>query len=202
MTRAAARARPSMTFEEFQAFVAAQPDGERWELVDGQAIMNAWPTDYHQAIVGNINSYLLNHKNARGSVWLPLTGHGVLVPGVPEERAPAPDILVRPEALTGQSYSRDPIVVFEVLSPSNDKADRAWRYKAYTSVPSIQQYVVVEQNAVRVVVMNRIENWVERVTDDINGSVQLEAIGVMLPMAEIYRWTGFDPWHSPGTAPG
>ena len=115
------------------------------------------------------------------------------VPGVPEERAPAPDILVRPEAFTGQSYSRDPIVVFEVLSPSNDKADRAWRYKAYTSVPSIQQYVVVEQNAVRVVVMNRAENWVERITDDINGCVQLDAIGVTLPMAEIYRWTGFDP---------
>ena len=198
MTRAAARAHPRMTFEEFQAFVAAQPDGERWELVDGQAVMNAWPTDYHQAIVGNVNTFLLNHKNAHGSAWLPLPGHGVPVPGVPEQRAPAPDIVVRPDALTGQSYSRDPIVVFEVLSPSNNKADHDWRFMAYSSVPSIQQYVVVEQSTIRVAVMNRSENWAERVIDAIDSEVVLDAIGVRLPLAEIYRWTGFDPGMSPG----
>lgn len=193
MTHAAVETRPSMTFEAFRAFTDTRPDDERWELVDGQAVMNAAPADVHQIIVGNIHAFLLVHKNTHGSDWMPLPGHGVPVRGNAVDSVPIPDVLVRPDVVTGQSYTRDPIVAFEVMSPSNDRADRAWRLRAYASVPSIRHYVIVEQKTVRVAVLNRKNDWAEHVFDDIRAEVELDAIGLTLPLAEIYRWTGFDP---------
>ena len=198
MTRPVLRVPPAMTFEEFQAFAAARPDGERWELVDGQAVLNASPTDIHQIIVANVTAFLLNHANAHETGWLPLPGHSVPVPGVPKENAPVPDIVVRSGSLTGESYSREPVVVFEVLSTSNDEADRIWRQTAYASVPSIQHYVVIEQKAVRVSVLNRASGWRDDPIEDIRADAPLTALGLDLPLAVIYRHTGFDPRHTAG----
>ena len=33
-----------MTVEEFYAFTDARPDGEKWELIDGEAVLNASPS--------------------------------------------------------------------------------------------------------------------------------------------------------------
>ena len=43
-----------LTVEEFLAFTDTRPDGERWELIEGVAILNPSPTDYHQIVVANI----------------------------------------------------------------------------------------------------------------------------------------------------
>ena len=43
-----------MTVEEFYAFTDTRPDEEKWELVDGEPILNAAPSDMHQWIVKNV----------------------------------------------------------------------------------------------------------------------------------------------------
>ena len=37
-----------MSDEEFLGFVAKRPDGERWQLIDGVAVMMPPPTKAHQ----------------------------------------------------------------------------------------------------------------------------------------------------------
>ena len=43
-----------MTVEEFYAFTDARPDEEKWELIDGEPVLNAAPGNRHQLILGNI----------------------------------------------------------------------------------------------------------------------------------------------------
>ena len=43
-----------MTVEDFFAFTDARPDEEKWELIDGEPVLNATPSYVHQRIVGNI----------------------------------------------------------------------------------------------------------------------------------------------------
>lgn len=148
MSRTAELARP-MTFEDFLACVEERPDGGRWELVNGVPVLNAWPTDVHQVIVRNINTLLLNHKNAHDSPWIPLSGYTVPAPSSMNSAA-IPDIVVKPDDLTGQPFSPDPIAVIEVLSRSNTKADRQWRLNAYAATASIEPYLMVEQRRVQV----------------------------------------------------
>jgi hypothetical protein len=43
-----------MTIEEFLAFADSRPDGERWELIEGVAIISPSPVEHRQVIVLNI----------------------------------------------------------------------------------------------------------------------------------------------------
>ena len=40
-----------MTVGEFYAFTDTRPDEEKWELIDGEPILNASPSDFHQKIL-------------------------------------------------------------------------------------------------------------------------------------------------------
>jgi len=39
-----------MTVEEYFAFTETRPDNEKWELIDGEPILNASPSRSHQTI--------------------------------------------------------------------------------------------------------------------------------------------------------
>lgn len=48
MADAAQRQRPRLSVELFRGFLESRPDEERWELIDGVAVMMAPPTLAHQ----------------------------------------------------------------------------------------------------------------------------------------------------------
>ena len=58
--------------------------------------------------------------------------------------------------------TEDALVLFEVLSRSNTKADQAWRRKVYASVPNCQHYVTVSLKAVEVDAYDRDSRWKRR----------------------------------------
>ena len=70
---------------------------------------------------------------------------------------------MKPDDLTGQPFSPDPIAVIEVLSRSNTtrndrrhgEADRQWRLDAYAATTSIEPYLLVEQRRVQVVLYDQ-----------------------------------------------
>ena len=43
-----------LTIEEFLAMYEERPDGEKWELIEGVAVMSPSPVDIHQIIVANL----------------------------------------------------------------------------------------------------------------------------------------------------
>jgi Uma2 family endonuclease len=51
-----------MTVEEFYAFTDMRPDGEKWELIDGEPFLNAAPSRLHQRIVKNLIVALGNYE--------------------------------------------------------------------------------------------------------------------------------------------
>jgi Uma2 family endonuclease len=43
-----------VTVEEYFAFTDTRPDNEKWELIDGEPILNASPSKLHQTILFNL----------------------------------------------------------------------------------------------------------------------------------------------------
>jgi Uma2 family endonuclease len=80
-------------------------------------------------------------------------------------------------------------VIFEVLSPSNTKADQAWRRKVYASVPNCQHYVTVSLKAPELVTYDRASKWQPRAVEALSSSLDLPALGTALPLADVYRYT-------------
>jgi len=151
-----------MTIEEFLAFTDTRPQEERWELIEGVPVLNPSPIDYHQIVVTNISGFLWRFKTERNPSWFPLIGTGTRVPAS-ENSLPQPDIMVKEHPPTGSPVSDDALVLFEVLSRSNTKADQAWRCRVYASVPNCLHYVTVSLKAVEVAAYDRDSGWKGRI---------------------------------------
>ena len=178
-----------MTVEEFFSFTDTRPDNEKWELIDGEPILNATPSRLHQRIVLNVAALL--NSLAREQSWEVLPGLGFRVSTT---NLPEPDIIIRPNvAPQGNPLSRecdDVIVAFEILSPSTAERDLRWKRKAYTDASSVTHYVVLAQDAIDVVVYDRASGFGEQRLTSLDASIEFPLLGVSLPLAEIYRDTG------------
>jgi Uma2 family endonuclease len=182
-----------MTVKEFYAFTDTRPDDEKWELIDGEPILNASPSPVHQWIVRNILIALGNRERELKASWAILPGLGIRVS---RTNRPEPDLLIMPRA----AFSADPaqrdtgemIAAFEILSPSMADRDLRWKRTAYTSPPSLTHYIVVAQDAVDVVVFARDTGFAERRYRSLSDTIELPALGILLPVSEIYRDTGLE----------
>jgi Uma2 family endonuclease len=177
-----------LTIEEFLAFTDARPDGERWELIEGVAIMNPSPVEHHQLVVLNIGSYLMAHQERTSASWQPLLGVGTRVPVSPRS-LPQPDVFVKEGNATDSAVTDDALVIFEVLSKSNTKADQAWRRKVYASVANCRHYVTVSLKAVEVDAYDRETGWRKRALTGLGDGLSLPALGLSIPLPAIYRGT-------------
>ena len=182
-----------MTVEEFYAFTDTRPDNEKWELIDGEPILNASPSPVHQWIVKNLLVGLGNREREPKASWAVLPGLGVRVS---RTNRPEPDVLIIPRS----AFSPDPsqrdtsemIAAFEILSPSTADRDLRWKRTAYTSLPSLTHYIVVAQDAVDVVVFARDADFAERRYRSLSDTIELPALAIALPLSEIYRDTGLE----------
>jgi Uma2 family endonuclease len=99
-----------MTVEEFYAFTERQPDEEKWELIDGEAVLNASPSPLHQWIVRNLIAAIVKREPEQGANWGVLPGIGVRVSDVDR---PEPDVLILPRAgpIDPQRRDRSDVIV-------------------------------------------------------------------------------------------
>jgi Uma2 family endonuclease len=186
-----------MTIEEFLAFTDTRPEEERWELIEGVAVLNPSPIDHHQMVVSNIVAYLIAQKRQTGATWYAMLGVGTRVPVSPRS-LPQPDVFVKEGASTGLATTDDALVLFEVLSRSNTRIDQAWRRRVYASVPNCQHYVTVSLKAVEVVAYDRSTDWRERELTRLDQALELPALDAAIPLADIYRWTPLGGEGAPG----
>jgi Uma2 family endonuclease len=94
----------------------------------------------------------------------------------------------------------DPVVVFEVLSPSTTRNDRLVKAREYQATSSVQRYVMLEQDSIGATVYARSrDSWTHDIL--IAGSVlALPEIGVELPLAELYEGLAFEDEPEPEPA--
>ena len=89
----------------------------------------------------------------------------------------------------------NPVVVFEVVSPTSGHVDRIVKVREYAAVDSIRRYVIVESASVGLTVHERREagqKWTvtTMMADDL---LLLPEIGVEIPIAELYEGVDFPP---------
>jgi Uma2 family endonuclease len=134
--------RKPMTIEAFLAWEERQE--LRWEFNGFEPVAMADGTNAHEAISGNLRAQLLTVlQGKRCRVRGPTMK--VEVAG----RIRYPDAFVFCScAARDQRVIRDPVVVFEVLSPSTSHIDRIEKLREYLAADSIRRYVILEPDAV------------------------------------------------------
>lgn len=98
----------------------------------------------------------------------------------------------------GSRLIEDPVVVFEVLSPSTALNDRIIKNREYRDTPSIRRYVILEQDQPAATVFERTDNdWIGHLLVD-DAVLSMPEIGVEIPLADLYEGLSFAA-QEPGT---
>ena len=82
----------------------------------------------------------------------------------------------------------NPILVFEVLSPSTARYDRYTKFQKYKTLPSFEEYVLVEQEVPIVEVYKKNGDvWESTTYIGLDKTVKLTSINTELKMSDIYK---------------
>jgi Uma2 family endonuclease len=89
----------------------------------------------------------------------------------------------------------NPIVIFEVLSPSTSDYDRGEKFAHYRRLPSLAEYVLVAQDRYRIehYLRRSEEQWLFSEVSGPKATLNLVSIDCRLPLAEIYAKLDLTP---------
>ncbi|MGZ0077325.1 Uma2 family endonuclease [Methylomonas sp. BW4-1] len=97
-----------------------------------------------------------------------------------------PDVLVDCSKMAGDDvFSTSPVIIVEVLSRSTRKTDTTTKLLRYINLPSLQEYVLIEQDIVSVQVLRRNKHWLSEYYF-LGDAVTFESIGLTLNVEDIY----------------
>jgi Uma2 family endonuclease len=99
-----------------------------------------------------------------------------------------------PEDNSGETAT-NPTLLFEVLAKSTEGYDRGLKAENYRRIESLRAYVLVSQVKAHVEVFERQASghWLLRDANGLEAVVSLPAIGIDLPLSEIYDGVEFPP---------
>ena len=178
-----------MSVEAFFAWQERQDS--RYELVRGVPVrMMAGARNVHNTIVINILSEL--RTRLRGHACRPFNADSSLETYPGQIRRPDAGVdcgRSDPEALK----AAEPKLVVEVMSPSTRDFDTIGKLEEYKSVPTLSHIVYVEPVGAEVLVWDRAPNgeWVRTRYESLGDVIPLSALGIELPVSEIYEGVTF-----------
>lgn len=179
------------TLEEYLAY--EEESGIRHEYIDGEIYAMTGGTPDHSGIAANGVGEL--RSQLRGKPCRVFTSD--LKVKVSEIKYLYPDFSVIcgdiQYADEKQIMVTNPILVAEVISDTSEKHDKITKNEYYRSLPSLNYYLIIDQNRVHVQVYTLQDNgWLLQEYTRRDQSIPLDAIDVMLSVDELYLDVEFD----------
>ena len=176
-----------LTPEEYLAF--ERKATTKHEYINGQIVAMSGASFAHNFITMNVANQLYNQLTGgecrvaasdmrvkaqqTGSYFYPDV---VVVCGEPRAEDDRLDILL------------NPTVVVEVLSRSTEAYDRGEKFEHYQQIASLQDYILISQDEVRVEHYCRQESgWIQTEFRELEDILSLFSIGCELSLQDIYR---------------
>jgi Uma2 family endonuclease len=182
-----------------QDYLRSEEQSEwKHEFVDGEVIEMTGASTNHQLIVSNLVGTLLQHIKATDCNVFP----GIKVHVELMNSVYYPDVVVRCGRPLGNVHMlTDPTLIVEVLSGSTALVDRREKRVAYRALPSVREYVIVDQYRQHVEVFRKDESphWLEREhevnigTSEVIFKSLLSCGQLVIPLREIYAGTNIPP---------
>lgn len=152
------------------------------ELINGSVFSMAGASKNHERISGNIYGEFRNHLKgnsceAFSSDMKVKASSNFFYPDV---------MVVCDDKVENDYYTELPIIIVEVLSRSTRRIDETTKLMSYINIPSVQEYVLIEQDIVDIQVIRRSEGWLPK-HYFLGDEVIFESIGLRLTVEEIYH---------------
>ena len=193
---ATSAAQTYLTSEEYIALERkARPDSEivRSEYLNGETIAMSGASFAHNLITYNISGEL--RTRLRGSGCLAFANEmRVSIPSANSYFYPDVSVVCEEPRFEDNVFDTllNPIVVVEVLSPSTEAYDRGDKFAHYRQLQSLQEYILVSQDKVRIDhYVRHTTQWILTDFQELDQHLPLTSIQCELPLQEIYESVPF-----------
>jgi Uma2 family endonuclease len=166
-----------------------QATEERCELAGGRVVMMPRASLAHAVMVMNLGTLLRERLDRKR--WTVVTEFGL---DAGPQTLRYPDILVDRAGGGGRSYTAtEPILVAEILSSSTAAIDLGDKAVEYLRIPSVFVYIVLSQDEPKAWIWARQAGQftVPRVVAGAEAVIEVTALGIALPLADIYADVDF-----------
>jgi Uma2 family endonuclease len=176
------------TPQEYLAFERAA--ATRHEYYEGQVRAMAEASMAHNRIVMNLAREVGNLLKGKPCEILS-TDMRTCTPS--ENAYMYPDALIvcgEPEMADNRFDTlKNPVVIFEVLSPSTKQHDRRKKFHFYQQIPSFKEYILIDSTEFFVEINHRKDDgsWEVEVNADPGSPLFISSIRKGIPMEEVYR---------------
>ncbi len=177
---------PKFTPEEYFAWEEQQL--HRHKYIDGEVYAMSGGTIIHSQIASSFNRLLGNHLCGSGCKTL---NSDARVNILESSHFVYPDVSVTCDERdkTTAQYITYPCLVVEVLSPSTESYDRGNKFKLYRRNPLLQEYVLVDSEAISIEIFRKSDDnnkW--QIIDHEPGSmVELASVNLTFSIEQIYE---------------
>jgi len=176
---------------DYLAYEAQSP--VRHEYIAGEIFAMTGASIRHNVIAGNLFAELRTHL--KGTPCRALI-EGVKLRLRKEQSYFYPDVMVTcedrlQELDSQQQIVEAPLVVIEILSPTTEATDRREKLRAYRTLPSLKEYLLVSQEQAQVEIYRRRGDigW-DIITYEPGDTVEIASLEIKLGMDEIYFESG------------
>lgn len=176
--------RLGFTYDDYLEWEQRQP--ERHEYVRGEVFAMAGTTDRHNEISLNFTTLLRQHL--RGTPCrVYMAEVKVRVEAADCGFYPDVQVTCAESDRADRLVKRSPVLVVEVLSASTATFDVGDKFAAYQQLDSLQEYVLVDQERIRVQIYRRREGrwWVDSVGP--GGRLHLESVELEGSVEALYE---------------
>jgi len=179
--------RESANFISVDEYIAGEQLSEiRHEYIGGQVYAMAGGSEAHNTICLNLALALRAHlRGKRCKVFMTDMKLRLEIAG--DDVFYYPDLLVVCDPSDDAKYFKTkPDVLVEVLSPSTERLDRREKFFSYQQLPSLQEYILVDQERMHLTLFRKSSSWKpEHLTAA--DTLQIASVGFELPVPAIYE---------------
>lgn len=160
----------------------------RHEYLAGETYAMSGASARHNVICGNLFAALHRHL-AGGPCKVFMNDLKVRLSINREDYFYYPDVMVACRSEDRATHYREqPSVLVEVMSASTERVDRREKLFAYRSIDALEEYVLIAQDTMEVVVYCRADGWGARRPVP-EAALELPSLDFALPISELYRGT-------------
>lgn len=176
----------------------------RHEYINGMIVAMAGATYIHNLIVSNATVALGQRLRGRCQVVSSDQRVHISATGM----YAYPDVVVvcgRPEFHPKDKMTLvNPRLLVEVVSRTTEAYDRGAKFKHYQQIPALGDYVLVGQDGQCVEHYRRSETgeWISRVVEGLDAMLEIESLGVSLPLSELFEGVELVPGEDDEAAAG
>jgi Uma2 family endonuclease len=171
------------------------PSVDKHEYIDGEIRLMPGGMPNHNRIIGNLFSAL--NFAFKGKPYEAFVTDQRL--WIPRKRIYTyPDILIVKGELELQEGRKDtlinPSAIIEVLSKSTQNYDKGDKFTAYRSIPSFQEYILVDQYSMHVehYVKTEQRKWIFQEYDEVDNALAFASLPFEILLTDLYDKVKFE----------